>query len=360
MSQNISTNVAQPRPSISPWQVKNPKNTRNLILASTLPAVLALATTLAFSIDGVFALLLVFLPIQILSASLVGFKIFGRKGVSDSLLVIFTIFFSTLVGVLLLSVLYSVISEGFKAVSPQFFLQNNVFITDTTSLEYGGVGHAILGTFIIVGATTLITVPLGIALAVYLTETTSKARGAVRTLVQAMSGLPSVVAGLFVYSAFIVSGASRYAGWLGSLALIPLMLPTVTRVAEEGLRLVPIELRNGALALGAPSYRAFFQVTLPAAKSSIITAFLLGVARIIGETAPLLLTVAYANDTVLNPLSEMASLPTYIFQNLGANDTSQQRAWGAALVVLMLVSIIFTAARLATRSKKAKIKKVEK
>jgi len=360
LSQNLTTGVAQPRPALSPWQVKNPRNTRNIIFASTLPAVFSFATTLVLSLDGVFGLLLIFLPIQILSASWVGFKIFGRKGVSDSLLVIFTIFFSTLVGVLLLSVLYSVLSEGFKAISPQFFFQNNVYITDTTSLEYGGVGHAILGTFIIVGLTTLVTVPLGIALAVYLTETSGKARGAVRTLVQAMSGLPSVVAGLFVFSAFIASGVTRYAGWLGSLALIPLMLPTVTRVAEEGLRLVPVELRNGALALGAPSYRAFFQVTLPAAKSGIITASLLGIARIIGETAPLLLTVAYANDTVADPLKEMASLPTYIFQKLGANDTSMQRAWGAALVILIMVGIVFTAARMATRSKKAKIKKVKK
>jgi phosphate transport system permease protein len=204
-------------------------------------------------------------------------------------------------------------------------------------------------------------VPLGIALAVYLTETYGKARGVVRTLVQAMSGLPSVVAGLFIYAAFITTGFSRYGGWLGSLALIPLMLPTVTRVAEEGLRLVPIELRNGALALGAPSYRAFFQVTLPAAKSGIITAFLLGIARIIGETAPLLLTVNYANNTVLNPLDSMAAIPTYIYQNLAAsNDTSLQRAWGAAFVVLIFVGVIFTAARMATSPKKAKSKKVEK
>jgi phosphate transport system permease protein len=330
-------------------------------VASTVPAVVALAITTLLSLDGTFGLLLVFLPLQIFSSGFVGFRIFGRKGIADSLLVIFTIFFSALVGVLLMSVLYSVITEGFKAMSPQFFFQNNVYITSVTSLEYGGLGHALLGTFVIVGLTTIITVPLGIALAVYLTETTSKARGSVRTLVQAMSGLPSVVAGLFVYAAFVTTGFSKYGGWLGSLALVPLMLPTVTRVAEEGLRLVPVELRNGALALGAPSYRAFFQVTLPAAKSGIITAFLLGIARIIGETAPLLLTVNYANDTVLNPLDAMASLPTYIYQNLAAgNDISLQRAWGAALVVLLFVGVIFSAARIATRTKTAKSKKVDK
>lgn len=361
MSQIESARQALPRPAVSPWQVKNPAQTRNLVLASVLPAIVTLAITFGFSIDGTISVLLVFLPLQIVSAGFVGFKIFGRKGVADSILVIFTIFFSALVGVLLMSVLYSVITEGFKAMSPQFILQNNVYITETTSLEYGGVGHAVLGTFLIVGLTTLVTVPLGIALAVYLTETPSKAKGAVRTLVQAMSGLPSVVAGLFVYAALVTTGFTSYAGWLGSLALIPLMLPTVTRVAEEGLRLVPVELRNGALALGAPSYRAFFQVTLPAAKSGIVTAFLLGVARIIGETAPLLLTVNYANGTVLNPFESMASLPTYIYQNLtSANDTSLQRAWGAALVVLIFVGIIFSAARIATRNKKAKVKKVDK
>jgi len=353
--------TAQPRPAVSPWQVKNPARTRSLVLASTLPAIIAAVLTVLFNVDATYGVLLVFLPLQIFAAGFAGYRIFGRKGIADSALVIFTVFFSALVGVLLLSVLYSVLAEGFKALRPSFIVQNNVFITSVTPLDYGGLGHALLGTFVIVGLTTLVTVPLGIALAVYLTETTSKARGTVRTVVQAMSGLPSVVAGLFVYAAFITTGFSKYGGWLGSIALIPLMLPTVTRVAEEGLRLVPVELRNGALALGAPSYRAFFQVTLPAAKSGIVTAFLLGIARIIGETAPLLLNVNYANDTVLNPFEAMASLPTYIYQNLAAgNDTSLQRAWGAALVVLLFVGVIFSAARMATRTKTAKSKKVDK
>ena len=360
MSDQKSVVSALPRPTQNPWQVRDPKKTRNLLFASVLPALVSIAVTFALSLDPTIGMLLLFVPLQLVSAGFVGFRIYGKKGIADASLIIFTIFFSALVGVLLFSVLFSVVSEGAKALSPQFISQNNVYITSTTSLEYGGVGHAVLGTFIIVGLTTLVTVPLGIALAVYLTETSGRARGSVRTLVQAMSGLPSVVAGLFVYAALISTGFTKYAGWLGSLALIPLMLPTVTRVAEEALRLVPVELRNGALALGAPAYRAFFQVTLPAAKSGIITAVLLGIARIIGETAPLLLTVNYANNTVLNPLDSMAALPTYIYQNLdSANDTSLQRAWGAALVVLIFVGIIFTAARIATKPKTAK-KKVDK
>jgi phosphate transport system permease protein len=324
-------------------------------VASVLPALIAVITGLSLSLDPAIVLVIVFLPIQIICSGLVGFRQFGRKGIADAMLIIFTVFFSALVGVLLLSVLYSVISNGLKALSPQFILQNNVYITDTTSLEYGGVGHAILGTVIMVGITTLITVPLGITLAVYLTETRSKSRGFVRTLVQAMSGLPSVVAGLFVYAALILTGVMKFSGILGSIALIPLMLPTVARVAEEGLRLVPIELRNGALALGAPAYRAFFQVTLPAARTAIVTALLLGIARVIGETAPLLLTTGYINNTNLNPFDSMIGMPSYIYINLlSANDTSAQRAWGAAFVVLIFVGVLFTAVRLATRDRKAK------
>jgi phosphate transport system permease protein len=284
-----------------------------------------------------------------------GRRIARNLGHGDWPLIIGSIILTAFVAALLVSVLWSVITAGFKALSWQFLSQNNIYITATTSLEYGGVGHAILGTVLIVGIATLITVPLGVLVAVYLTETREKPRNAVRTLVQAMSGLPSVVSGLFIYSALIVGLHLNYGGWLGSLALIPLMLPTVTRVAEEALRLVPMELRNGALALGAPAYRAFLQVTMPAAKSGLITALILGIARVIGETAPLLLTVNYANGTVWNPAQPMASLPTYIFQYLGNNyDTSVQRAWGAALMVLILVAVLFTAARLVSRGKKAK------
>jgi phosphate transport system permease protein len=166
-----------------------------------------------------------------------------------------------------------------------------------------------------------------------------------------MSGLPSVVAGLFVYSMLIVNGFTQYAGWAGSIALIPLMLPTVARVTEEALRLVPVELRNGALALGAPAWRAFLQVTLPAARTGILTAVLLGLARVIGETAPLLLTTMTSNVTNVNIFQgPIATLPTYIYTFItNGFDSSIQRAWGAALVIMILVAILFTSARLVAR-----------
>jgi len=303
-----------------------------------------------------------FLPLQLVAAGIVGVRAYGKRGIAEASLIVVTLLLTALVAALLLSVLWSVISAGAQTLSWTFLSQNNVYISPTTSLEYGGVGHSIIGTVLIVGLTTIVTVPFGIAIAVYLTETRGKARGAIRILIQAMSGLPSVVAGLFVYSALIASGITQYAGWAGSLALLPLMLPTVARIAEEALRLVPAEYRNGALALGAPAYRAFLQVTLPAAKTGIITAVLLGIARIIGETAPLLLTTFAANNTSFNLFSgSMSSLPTYLYQYISnGNDTSTQRAWGAALVVLILVGILFTVARVFGRAKKATSKSLTK
>jgi phosphate transport system permease protein len=322
-------------------------------LASIIPSAIALGAIALTGMDFMAALFIVFLPIQIVAAALVGITVYGRRGILEGLLVVATIFLSSFVFVLLGSVIWSVISNGVAALSPSFIFQNNYYIQPKTSLEFGGVGHSIIGSLMIVGLSTIVTVPLGLATAVYLTETQGKSKGIIRTLLQAMSGLPSVVSGLFIYAMFIASGITTYAGWTGSLALIPLMLPTVARVTEEALRLVPVELRNGALALGAPAWRAFVQVTLPAAKSGIVTAILLGVARVIGETAPLVLTTFAADRTNLNVFDgAMGSLPTYLFNYIAFGfDESIQRAWGAALVILILVAILFISARVASRTR---------
>jgi phosphate transport system permease protein len=346
------TPVARPK-TAAPWSKKSPKFLAFSGLASVVPAVIALATIAFTGMDFMAALFIVFLPIQIVAAALVGISVYGRRGILEGLLVVATVFLSSFVFVLLGSVIWSVISNGFAALSPSFIFQNNYYIQPKTSLEFGGVGHAIIGSLLIVGVSTLVTVPLGLATAVYLTETQGKSKGIIRTLLQAMSGLPSVVSGLFIYAMFIASGITTYAGWTGSLALIPLMLPTVARVTEEALRLVPVELRNGALALGAPAWRAFAQVTLPAAKSGIVTAVLLGVARVIGETAPLVLTTFAADRTNLNIFEgSMASLPTYLFNYIAFGfDEAIQRSWGAALVILILVAILFISARVASRTR---------
>lgn len=350
--------VARPQ-SASPWKKISTRSRGLLVAVSLIPAVLFLAALSLLQLDFMSALLLLFLPLQIISSGAAGLILFGKRGIRDGLLIVVTLFLGSFVFVLLSSVLWSVLVAGAATLSPQFIYQNNVYVAPTTGLEIGGVGHAILGTLLVVGLTTLITVPLALATAVYLTETRGKSRGLIRTLLQAMSGLPSVVTGLFIYSMLILSGFSSYAGWAGSLALIPLMLPTVSRVAEESLRLVPVELRNGALGLGASAWSAFSMVTFPAAKSGLVTAVLLGVARVIGETAPLLLTTTLANKTNLNMLEGgISTLPTYIYGYVSLGyDTSIQRAWGAALVLLMVVGILFVAARIVSRPKSAKKRK---
>jgi phosphate transport system permease protein len=351
---------AKPRPQQAPWQRRNIKNIVLISAASVLPSILAIAITVLFSIDGAIGLIAVFLPIQIIATIAVGQYLYKKRGRQDAVLMIYTIFFSVLVTILLASVLVSVFERGATMLRWSFLTQNATYISSTTSLDYGGLGHAMLGSLAIVGFTTLVTVPLGIGVAIYLTESRSSSRSIVRSLIQSMSGLPSVVSGMFIYSALIVTGISHQIGLTGSLALIPLMLPTVARVCEEALRLVPGDLRSAALGLGAPSYRMFLQVVLPAARTGIITAVLLGVARIIGETAPLLLTVNAAATTNLNIFDgPIETLPTFLFRNLSyGTDSSIQRAWGTALVVLCLVLVIFTLARTIGGDKKiAKPKK---
>jgi phosphate transport system permease protein len=353
--------VARPK-SAEPWARSTSSAKAMQIIASVTPILIAAAAWYFGGVNLIVAVLFILLPLLLISTGIVGFILKGKRGVPDAALVVMTIFLGTFVMVLLLSVVWSLVEAGFASLSPHFIYQNSNYVTPSDGLEFGGVGHAIVGTLLVVGLSTIITVPLGVATGVYLTETRANGRGFVRVILQAMSGLPSVVAGLFIYSMFIVTGISEYAGWLGALALVPLMLPTVSRVTEESLKLVPQELRNGALGLGASSWKAFFQVTLPAAKSGVVTAILLGVARVVGETAPLLLTVFPISGTNFNLFAGgMATLPTYVYRFVSLGfDTAVARAWGAALVLMILVGILFGLARYISRPKSLKKKKVKR
>lgn len=353
--------VARPK-SAEPWARSTASSRALQIFASIVPILIAAAAWYFGGVNLIVAVLFVLLPLLLVSTGLVGFILKGKRGVPDAALIVMTIFLGTFVMVLLLSVVWSLVEAGFSALSPHFIYQNSNYVTPSDGLEFGGVGHAIVGTLLIVGLSTIITVPLGVATGVYLTETRANGRGFVRVILQAMSGLPSVVAGLFIYSMFIVTGVSEYAGWLGAFALVPLMLPTVSRVTEESLKLVPQELRNGALGLGASSWKAFFQVTLPAARSGVVTAVLLGVARVVGETAPLLLTVFPVSGTNFNLFAGgMATLPTYVYRFVSLGfDTAVARAWGAALVLMIMVGVLFGLARYISRPKSIKKKKVKR
>lgn len=347
----------QPRPASQPWTKGSAKIKLANALAVTVPALVTAAVILFFNFNTTLVVLLAFVPLQLIASGLVGVIQYGRRGFADAALNVVSVLFASLVFGLLLSVLISVIQAGSAALSPQFIVQNNRYISTTTSLEYGGVGHAILGTLELVLLATIVALPLGLAISVYLTQSQSKLRPMVRSVTQALAGLPSVVSGLFVLSIMSFLNAEK-SGIYGALALFPLMLPTVARVAEEALRLVPADLRLAALGLGAPNYRAFFQVILPAARSGIITALLLGLARIAGETAPLILTIQANNGTNVNPFSGgIATLPTYIYSFISAGYASSiTRAWGASLVLIIIVGILFMTARIFGADKKTSSK----
>ena len=228
------------------------------------------------------------------------------------------------------------------------FLTNDLRTTGPLS-SGGGAEHAIIGTAEQVGIATVIVVPLGILTAVYLHEIRGRLARPIRFIVDAMSGLPSIVAGLLIYTIWVAGHG--YSGIGGSAALVVLMLPTMTRATEEILRTVPDSLREGAFALGAPQWRLVQRVVLPTALAGILTASLLAIARAIGETAPMLMT-AFGSDAVnTNPLrGPQSDLPLFVWKLIFLpNRAANQRAWAGMLVLVLFVLILFVTARLVAR-----------
>jgi phosphate transport system permease protein len=250
----------------------------------------------------------------------------------------------------LVLVLWYVTQRGIGAWSANFFT------TDPTGNflgDPGGVKSAIFGTLEMLALAMLFAVPLGVGVALYLTEYGKGSRFArvVRYFVDVMTGVPSIVFGLFVYIVLILSGVGGgYAGWKGSVALALLMLPIVTRSSEVVLLLVPDTLRESALALGAPRWRVVARVVLPTALPGLVTGTLLAVARAAGETAPLLFTAAVVNGTSFDLGTRMNSLPVQIFNDVTqAQDRLVARAWGAALTLVLIVLVFTLFARLISR-----------
>ena len=211
-----------------------------------------------------------------------------------------------------------------------------------------------MGTLEIVGLATLIAVPIGISVALYLTEYGMEGTFAnvVRYFVDVMTGVPSIVFGLFIYIVLVIShfGGSGFAAWKGALALSLLMLPIVIRSAEVVLLLVPSSLREAALALGAPRWRIVWKVVLPTARSGLVTGSLLAIARGMGETAPLLFTVSGAFALSGNLNSQLNTLPFQIFGDITSpRDAVVARAWGAALTLVVLILLLNVIARAVSR-----------
>jgi phosphate transport system permease protein len=256
----------------------------------------------------------------------------------------------------LLLIIWVVVGHGYHALRPHFFTQDGSRVGPLDPATKGGASDAIVGTFEQVGLAMLISVPLGVATAVFLNEIGGWLARPVRTIVDAMSAIPSIVAGLFIFIAVIESlhvhppgmRFDQFDGFSAALALSVLMLPTVTRTTELVLRLVPGGLREASLALGSTEWRTTRHVVLPTSRTGLVTAVILGVARVIGETAPLLLVLGGAHVFNANPFNRpQNALPLFIWNQFRLSQTATvARAWTGALVLLGLVFTLIVIARL--------------
>jgi phosphate transport system permease protein len=249
----------------------------------------------------------------------------------------------------LASLLYKVISEGAPSINSQFLTYSMRNVVG----EGGGIYHALIGTLIITGLAAAMSVPIGIMTAIYLVEYgTGRLAKSITFLVDVMTGIPSIVAGLFAYALLVlIFGEGIRMGFGGSLALSLLMIPLVVRSCEEMLKLVPNELREASYALGVAKWRTIVKVVIPTALAGIITGVTIATARIIGETAPLLIIAGATDSTNFNPFSDsrMMTLPVFIFssfRNPGVPpEPSYDRAWGAALVLIVIIMVLNLVAR---------------
>ena len=253
------------------------------------------------------------------------------------------------------SIMATVLAKGLPGISFGLFSHDMALATPTDPLSNGGLLHAITGTLILVTVAMIISVPIGILTALYLTEIKGRFTGPIRFLVQAMSGVPSIVAGLFILSAILYPITKAYSGLMGSLSLTILMIPTIARTSQEVLNLIPNELREAGTALGGTQWRTVAMIVLPAAKSGLVTAIILGVARIAGETAPILLLTGGGDRVNPNAFNgPMGSLPYYIWKSFNAGSPEAiTRAWAGLLVLVGLVLILFTLARFLSTRKAA-------
>lgn len=249
----------------------------------------------------------------------------------------------------LISLLFTVVVAGLQRFDAEFFSYSMRNIVG----EGGGAVHAIWGTLLITLAATIISVPIGLMTSIYLVEYgRGRIAKAITFLVDVMTGIPSIVAGLFIYSVFaLLIGPGTSMGIMGSLALAVLMIPVVVRGSEELLRIVPNELREASYALGVPKWATIVKVVLPTSIAGITTSIMLAIARVIGETAPLLLTAGFTQSLNTNLFDEnMMTLPVFAYnsymQQGTSPDASVARAWAAALTLILIVMVLNLGARL--------------
>ena len=365
----MSTNTTEQRS-----ETRSPKNQNSLTSGQRpkwlIPAILvgsivvgaALAALVSFSVAlwAVFAAVIFLIAAPIAVTSIEG----SRQGKNAALT--YLVYGAFILAVIpLISVIWTVLFRGIPTLSPELLtttMSSVTAIDDQQSVENGtgvegGILHAIVGSVIVTLCATIISVPIGLLTAIYQVEysngnTLSKI---ITFLVDVMTGIPSIVAGLFASALFtiILGQQGVRMGIVGAVALTVLMIPTVVKSTEEMLKVVPNELREASYALGVRKWRTILKVVIPTAISGIAAGVTLAIARVIGETAPLMVTIGFLDSMNANPFHDwMSSLPTFIYQQLmrpispTTPDPSTDRAWAAALVLIVFVMLLNLAARL--------------
>ncbi len=276
-------------------------------------------------------------------------QIKGSRKVADKVSTVLIYFCMALALIPLVWVLFELVVRGTPSLlSGEWWTASQRGVTVGT--DAGGVAHAIVGTLVQALVTTLITVPFGIFVAIYLVEYAGNSRlGKVTTfMVDILSGVPSIVASLFIYSMWVVMFGMSRSGFAVSLALVLLMLPIVVRNTEEMLRIVPHELREASYALGVPKWKTILKIVLPTALSGIVTGVMLAVARVMGESAPMLILVATSRIITYNPFGQsQSSLPLFMLDMYKAGNTGAafDKMWGAALTLVLIIALINILAR---------------
>ena len=329
-------------PSWAPWAV---------LAGSVAVAVAVLALGGTPSVAGVgFLTAVVFAPLL----TAISWQVEGSRRAKDRLATTLVTAAFVVAMVPLVTLVWTVVAGGVRAFSWEFLSTDMVGIFG--QMTEGGAYHAIIGTLYVTGIASLIAIPLGIFTAIYLVEYGGgRAKRAITLLVDVMTGIPSIVAGLFAFTLFIVLFGPGYkSALIGGIALAVLMTPVVVRSVEEMLRLVPNELREAAYALGVPKWLTIVKIVLPTSIAGITTGIMLSISRVIGETAPLLITAGMATSMNYNLFDgRMASLPVFVYtqyMNQGIPGSAYvDRAWAGALVLIVVVMALNLIARIVAR-----------
>ncbi len=323
-----------------------PRRANLIVGAASAVAAAALSFGLGLS---PFVWLLITGVLALVSITAWSLAVEGRRRALDRVMTVLVCEAFALAMVPLLSLIYTVVSEGLARFDGEFLTSSMRGVL----AEGGGALHAAAGTFIITAVATLAAVPVGVLAAIYLVEYgKGRLKRSITFFVDVMMGIPSIVAGLFAFALFaLFFGPGIRLGVMGSVALAVLMIPIVIRSAEEMLRVVPNSLREASYALGVPKWLTVLRVVLPTALAGIVTGVMLAVARVIGETAPLLITTGSTTSANLDPFDgRMANLPVFVYQEYKfpgvPPEAYIERAWAGALLLILIVMVLFLAARL--------------